>query len=381
MGTLRFLLALCVVVTHSSGGTVFGHSLFAGETAVQGFYIVSGFLITMVLNTRPEYRSISNFYISRYLRLWPAYAVVALLALVLLKSATWPAAVAKLDIAGAAFVVASNAIIFFQDLFLFLAVNPDGSLYFTSHFATEPGTPLHTLLLVPQMWTVGIEMTFYAVAPFVCRSPARLTGLFVFGTAVRLALGYWSPPDVDPWHYRFAPAEMMLFAGGGLAWFAGESIRRRVPELAMQIVGCICLAALAFIIIATPVEVQSFSKTLLLLNPRLLALIVISCPFLISLSRLWKFDGAIGELSYPMYLSHFFINEAMSRYTPSLMTPDNFTYVCVTIALSFALFRLVALPVDSFRQRFGAARVTENYNRWQCTGRSHRCRQPRWLRW
>lgn len=356
MGTLRFLLALCVVVTHSSGTTLFGHSLFDATTAVQGFYILSGFLITMVLNTRPQYRSVENFYVSRYLRLWPAYAVVAVLALALLKSATWFAALARLGPAAASFVVISNVTIFFQDWFLFLAVNADGVLYPTSHFASEPGLPLYTLLLVPQMWTIGIELTFYLLAPFVCRSPYRLVGLFAFGVAVRLAIGYWSPPRIDPWHYRFAPAEMMLFAGGGLAWFAGRWIRGRATARAMQTAGVICLLVLSAIIIVAPAAIQGFSKTLFLANPLMLALIAVSCPFLIMVSRLWKFDSAIGELSYPMYLSHFFINEALSKYTPWIQTPDNFAYVCVTIGFSIALFLLVARPVDRYRRRFGAGR-------------------------
>ncbi len=44
-------------------------------TAVQAFYVMSGFLITMVLAERREYAR--AFYMSRYLRLWPTYAVIA----------------------------------------------------------------------------------------------------------------------------------------------------------------------------------------------------------------------------------------------------------------------------------------------------------------
>src|SRR5580700_8718570 len=79
MGVVRFLLALCVVVTHAPGGTILGVRLLNGIVAVQSFYVISGFLITMILNERKQYRKISNFYLSRYLRLWPVYIIVALL--------------------------------------------------------------------------------------------------------------------------------------------------------------------------------------------------------------------------------------------------------------------------------------------------------------
>jgi peptidoglycan/LPS O-acetylase OafA/YrhL len=61
MGTVRFLLALWVVVAHGSGSALFGITLFSGTTAVQCFYVISGFLITLILNERAEYRSLLNF--------------------------------------------------------------------------------------------------------------------------------------------------------------------------------------------------------------------------------------------------------------------------------------------------------------------------------
>lgn len=97
MGTLRFLLALCVVVTHAPGSQLFGIDLLSGVTAVQAFYVDSGFLITLVHNTRAEYQSVSRFYISRYLRLRPAYAVVAALSLMLVKNTVWIQGVSNFD--------------------------------------------------------------------------------------------------------------------------------------------------------------------------------------------------------------------------------------------------------------------------------------------
>src|SRR5258708_37589128 len=118
MGSLRFLLALCVVGTHAPGGKIAGLTLLSGVTAVQGFYIVSGFLITMVLNTRREYRDLVNFYLSRYLRLWPAYLVVASLSFFVIKKDWLLVTAAKLDLPSLLLVTFANATILLQDFFL-----------------------------------------------------------------------------------------------------------------------------------------------------------------------------------------------------------------------------------------------------------------------
>src|SRR4051812_28133137 len=108
MGTVRFLLALCVVVTHSSSQTFLSIPLFSAVTAVQGFYIVSGFLITMVLNERREYQSAFVFYRSRYLRLWPAYICVAAVSLVVLHSRRAMSLPGIADVPAAMFIAVSN---------------------------------------------------------------------------------------------------------------------------------------------------------------------------------------------------------------------------------------------------------------------------------
>jgi peptidoglycan/LPS O-acetylase OafA/YrhL len=350
MGTLRFLLALCVVVIHAPGSKLLGHSLLSGITAVQGFYIVSGFLITLVLNTRDEYRDTAKFYLSRYLRLWPAYLVVAVLTLALIRQGEWFRGLAELDMPALLFVVASNATLLFQDLFLFLAID-HGALYPTADFYNAPGPQLGLLLLVPQAWSLGVELTFYAIAPFVCRSPKRLALLLAASVLVRIGLGIWSPAR-DPWVYRFSPAEMTFFACGGLSYFAGPLLDRFMPVNAQRLAGAICLVGLTILIVAPPEP--TFSYRLYIINRWVLLLIVVSCPLLFALSRGSRYDSLIGELSYPMYLSHLLVYQTMEVYAPYSLTDNGLSYVAATIAFSAALLWLIVMPVDRYRRRFGA---------------------------
>src|SRR6266481_2956213 len=77
MGILRLLLALSVIADHTKG--MFGNRLVGGPTAVQSFYMISGFYMALVLNGKYNFPgSYRPFIIQRLLRLYPVYALVLL---------------------------------------------------------------------------------------------------------------------------------------------------------------------------------------------------------------------------------------------------------------------------------------------------------------
>jgi peptidoglycan/LPS O-acetylase OafA/YrhL len=353
MGTVRFLLALCVVITHSWSGKLFGIKMLDGAAAVQCFYIISGFLITMVLNERKGYRSLGNFYLSRFLRLWPAYIVVAVASLVYLKwhllfvqlpqFATWPTIV---------FIWFSNLTLLFQDWFMFLGFS-DGKLVPVLMYSNSAPMEVWYLLLVSPCWSLGVELTFYMIAPFVCRRWQSVALLFVFGLVLRASLS-WFVPLHNPWTYRFAPAEMMMFAAGGLAYFAGRQIWPRYPRA--NVVACFAaLAVVGLFILAEPYAFQIVGtwdalRPLLLIErgPALLVMALAAGPLFYG-TRNNRFDQIAGELSYPMYLCHFPIISLLGQ-----PPPDNGLYVTIVLAVSFALYFGITIPTDRLRMRFGA---------------------------
>jgi peptidoglycan/LPS O-acetylase OafA/YrhL len=362
MGTVRFLLALWVVVAHSHGSTLMGLTLFSGTTAVQCFYVISGFLITMILNERKEYRSLSNFYISRYLRLWPVYILIAITALLTVKW-HWFASVlpATASPSAIAFIAFSNLTLFLQDWFLFLKF--DGSaLDFALNFRTGPTPAPYYFLLVPQCWSLGIELTFYAIAPFCCRHWWRLSLLFAFGLLCRLYTGSLGL-TFDPWTYRFAPSEMMLFAAGGLAYLAGRRAYALSPD-AVRIAGFASLAGFVALTVGArivspglPDHETYFSQTLMLYNPQVLLFTILAAAPLFYATRGNRIDSFIGELSYPMYVTHILIGELLPRWASPWMLQGNALYVAVVILVSVAILYFITIPLDRYRQRFGALSI------------------------
>jgi peptidoglycan/LPS O-acetylase OafA/YrhL len=359
MGIIRFLLALCVVVTHAPGAAILGFPLLDGIAAVQCFYVISGFLITMVINEKPDYRSVGNFYISRYLRLWPIYIAVAALSIILFRQsmfadltnvANWPAT---------AFVAFSNLTLFFQDWFLFFRLN-DGNLVPTVAWPQFPEPYLNSFLLVPQCWTIGVELTFYAIAPFICRSFPRTVALCLFGLAVRLIVASLHPPTLDPWVYRFAPSEMMLFGGGGVAYFVGRGIWQRWPRFA-RIAGTCAIALLAILILdygSPKFNILRYpAMPLLLFSWAVLALMTVAVPFLYYASAGFKIDALIGELSYPMYVCHMLVGRAVGKWVPGALQGGNLLYVALVISFSILLLVVIGQPIDAWRRRFGASTI------------------------
>jgi peptidoglycan/LPS O-acetylase OafA/YrhL len=357
MGTVRFLLALWVVVAHASGSALVGITLFSGTTAVQCFYVISGFLITLILNERAEYRSLLNFYVSRYLRLWPIYIIVAVVSLLTVK---WHWLVNVMPTAASpsamAFIVFSNLTLFLQDWFLFLKFEGT-QLAFTSNFAKASHPPPYYFLLVPQCWSLGVELVFYAIAPFCCRRWWSLVLLLVAGLSSRAYVGSLGM-QFDPWSYRFVPSEMVLFAAGGLSYFTGRWWYARLPS-AVRAAGLLCLVLFIILTFSPKLVGTTYNQAMMFYNPQVLLFTIVAAAPLFYATRESRIDSLVGELSYPMYVTHILIAELMIRWLPPGALEGNALYVTVVIIVSLALYFGVNRYTDRLRKKFGARNTLE----------------------
>ena len=202
MGLLRFILALSVVLYHSS--SIFGFTLVGGQTAVQAFYIISGFYMALILNEK--YIGINNSYklfiTNRLLRLYPVYWVVLLLTILYSISVSiyskgndfagfslYVTYFDKMSLSSFLFLIFTNLSLFLQDTVMFLGLDvTKGNLFFTSNYKVT--TPLlYQFLFIPQAWTIGIELTFYLIAPFVVKKKLNfILLLFVLSVILRFVL-------------------------------------------------------------------------------------------------------------------------------------------------------------------------------------------------
>ncbi|XWW44324.1 acyltransferase [Fibrella sp. USSR17] len=364
MGLLKLLLAAMVVFVHA--GPLISFPTMGGSLAVQTFYIISGFYMALILNekyvTQPDaYRL---FLTNRVLRLLPLYYVVvgltlltALIMVVTLGQAELESFQAlrkhypHLSASTLALVAFTNVTLIGQDWLSFLSVNPaTGTLVFSSDFNQAP-VDLTRLLLVRPAWTVGLEITFYIVAPLIVRRRTWVLLLVILLSAgIRFALRRYANFDSMAWSYRFFPSELMYFVAGALSYKVYRRLNlSNVPTWIYQLALIITLLYTFFfglvhnqlVDLGLPGGVSSALYRLT---------IIATLPFVFLYTKQNRLDAKIGELSYPLYILHFLIWEILRTWNIGGDYINLYTLV-IALAGAYLLTKLVGDRIEQLRRR------------------------------
>ena len=350
MGLLRFLLAMSVVMTHITKPTYF--SGFSGINAVEVFFLVSGFYIALILDK--SYTSTSHFFINRFLKIYPAYWIISVL--VLLRSLLDPA------LRNILFNFPTSILTWgwFSNLTLIgsdwlMCVKYQGDRLLIGNLI-ESDLPLWQLLWVPQAWSIGIEITFYLLAPILVRqSTLRLLLSATLLLILRLAVSVLGT-NQDPWNYRFFPFELPLFLGGILLYRHRENLMRLSSKLLPH------FNANAFLLASYLVFGYVNYNYQVNRGIQMLFLILLTTQTILR-SRTTKFDTWLGDLAYPIYISHLFVESSYSMgmwYAASKfqqLTPLNgemplLTAKIILILLFALILSRVVLPLERVRSNF-----------------------------
>ena len=362
MGSIRTLIAIAVVVAHS--GPIFDLEitrLVGGKIAVQMFYMISGFYMTLVLNTKYNFKnSYVTFITNRFLRLFPSYIAVIILTFVLLLLFLNYKHVAinpfdswfdnNLSLTSKGFLVLSSLLFIGQDWTMFLCVDQTtGGFHLTSNIF-DCNTPAYSFLLVPQTWTLGLEMMFYIIAPFIVRRKSiYIVILFAVSLMIKFILNKYCGLAKDPWSYRFFPSELNLFLLGALSFKLYSFLKIKGDKFLNR---TLCLAVWGVML-----SVIFFYSELP--HPRIpyrlydsvCLLIPITLPFIFHCTKNIKFDRIIGELSYPIYISHWIVVICLKELQIEIITKNLGIFsLLLTFAISFCLWILIDRPIDNFRQ-------------------------------
>lgn len=288
LGMLRFFLAISVVATHLSEGRLFFH--YWGAFAVFGFYLISGYLITRVLNDTYKF-DFYTFASNRFLRLFPIYYFVAALTLAVI-----------LLVPGAkeyhsAWTVKSN-----------LSDVLGNALLFPFEFYSA------TFRIVPPTWSVGVEIiNYFLLWLFIARS--RL--LATFTLAASLAYHLYSLHLGLAWTDRYFPAyaAILPFAVGACIFFY------RGAAQALDQTTLNRLSAAAMIIWITNLILCGQVTTLIAPNFPIfyylnLTSLALGVYFIANskLNTLFRKPGKFfGDLAYPIFLIHWPIGFVISQ--------------------------------------------------------------------
>jgi peptidoglycan/LPS O-acetylase OafA/YrhL len=327
-GSLRFLLAYLVILSHLVGTEYVAHF---GFYAVRGFFVISGLLMTAALNEVYNFDGV-RFWTNRALRLLPPYYLVCALSLLAIMIAPGQAALYLKFWRGT-----PDA----GDLLINLAVLP---LQF----------PYGSFRFVPPFWSVAIEMDMYLLLFLVM---ARKMSWALIAMAAGLAFQLVCIYDGVTYSFDYftAPAAVLPFAVGAALYFLRQSGQWTATPLAA---GCAFVAWIANMLAGGTALPASHVFGPGYLIDTLCFAVVVSGLAGLSPNRLGPFmariDRTLGEWSYFAFLAHWlagflvasiFFNGDWRGWTLLLATTP------VVLAASAALAWLNRILVEPLRSR------------------------------
>ena len=278
---LRVIFASMVVFFHI--GILTGQPALAwmqhlsATFAVQGFFVVSGFLVSMSFERSS---SLSSYWGKRIRRIGPAYITIVVVASVFLASFSTYSVSRYFASAGFWDYLANNLL-----LMNFRATTLPGVF---------KGNPISAVN--GSLWTIKVEVGFYIAVPIIVWLIRKygwrtILGVVFLGSVVwHLVFGMLGAHDPVGLYARLAkqlPGELSFFAGG--AWAYYRVLEGRSPSFLLAAVGTLAYALTSGLVleVVAPFAVVALVSWVAIAGPKLPPL------------------GRHGDFSYGIYLYHF----------------------------------------------------------------------------
>lgn len=360
MGLFRLMLALAVVLHHTDPSN---SPYWVGpDLAVEIFFMVSGFYMALVLDRK--YAGLDNYRLflsNRLLRLVPVYWLVLLMTIGLgvlawvVQGRPIGALAAFQEYHGAltpgtlVSLIVPNLVLFGQDWLAFFGIDLASGRLFFDPLATAAEPLTREFMFIRQAWTLGVELTFYVIAPFLVLLSTRvLVVLLALSLLLRAWLAWGLGLTFEPWGTQFFPAELSFFLAGMLgyrAYRAGYVVGDGNRAMQWAVVALLVGGGMALR------HLPGGEATVV----AYVGLVVIGLPSLFHATRSNAADRWIGELSYPVYICHHLPIKVMLEAGDRLGWHDvKLPVVILTLILSALLVKLVVDPIEGWRQRRAA---------------------------
>ncbi|MEZ5504361.1 MAG: acyltransferase [Halioglobus sp.] len=332
LGTVRYILALMVACSHIWQQLLWWQGIYA----VFCFYVISGYLMSMVLNevyhgTDGTMRYVAN----RVLRIYPAYLIV----LVLTALAT------------------SYLTQYLQQ--------PFGYGYVLSDFIGSPGNLRAWLanlslvygfpdaLAVSQTWSLRVELVFYLIMIFLVRRFSTVLAWFVLSAAYVLYQNYIGVEFEE--RYTSVLGSSIAFSAGALIYHAHLKYpisKLHIPmAAALFIIHLVCAPYLWGFPANSNALLPSVWQQNLGIYPNLLIfayLLYGLCCREKSAGRLHSIGEFLGKIAYSIFLLHWLI--ALLVLSAGIAFSDKWSLVpAIFVALNIAavaLYQLIERPVE-----------------------------------
>ena len=355
MGLIRIILACFVVMYHC--GQFEGFKIMQGPEAVQSFYIISGFYMSLILHEKYWHQpnAYRLFISNRLLKLLPFYWLTLLVTVILslslavfTKGSNWSFLNNYEQYRGVLspstllFFICTNLFVLGQDLTLFMGLNlHSGQLFFTDVYANS-NPAVYTFMLVPQAWTISIEILFYLVAPFFVRKKTGLIILMAIAASAIKWLLYKNGFNYDPWSYRFFPAEMLFFLLGVLSYKLYASTKK--IQLPLWMLQAAFITAL-LVILSYPYLHFYIRNYFYFIG------LAIAIPLVFRCTKYSSWDRKLGDYSYPVYIVHVLVKGAVYIFAGAAAGNVSIPVLSGSIILAWLFNRFINKRIELYRQR------------------------------
>ncbi len=332
---LRGLAALMVLVCHSPQVDPSLHlpHQMAGvfETCkygVQLFFVISAFTIFYSLYTSDS--STYNFFIRRFFRIAPLYLI---------------------------------AVVTYAWIYGSGAVGIGLNLTFLHGFA-----PQYINSVVPGGWSIGVEMAFYCMIPFLFKKIRNLkaalyffllTLLFSFACMYLYRKGISSTPELESFVYFWLPNQLPVFALGFMVYFA--SFRNSEDKISGPFYPLLLFSFLIIFCLMTKFSI--FGEHLVFGMSAALVIFLLKFKPLPRLVN--KVTLFLGKISYSLYLGQYVainllqkckvfspLHEAGRISAIGNLAINGCLLLSVTALLAFTLYHIVELPFQKVGRTF-----------------------------
>lgn len=345
MGTIRFLLALVVVSHHlpehlKTDAFAPIATMLDGMVAVLVFFVLSGFYMSLIINEKYSKlaNSIKTFYLARFLRIYPLYylALVSILIYYALGN-PWNT-INNIENLPTAFL---------KSLQILMNVTLFGLDF-------VPAIGGYTFQLIAPAWSLGTEVLFYIAAPWLVRLNSR-TSIAIVLAVFSIRYSYMlNGTDRYPMRVLFPPLSICFFLLGHLSYLLlkylrtynlNDFIQRRSHWIAPLLVAVLIVVAR---ILNIGKYIDPDSNSLLVFY----VFFTVVIPFLFISTNNSRFDRFMGDMSYPLYLTHVISLRILQQ---SWTEPkENIQYVglFVSIAVALVITVMIERPLDKWRSQF-----------------------------
>lgn len=278
LGIFRYVLALMVTLSHlwtSLAG-------WSGVTAVFGFYVISGYLMTSVLNQTYGFslKGFGRYALNRFLRIYPTYWFVLLLAALVVATIPRDAFYTNFKLSMPREMTDWLANIFIVGLL-------DGPIK----------------VLIPPAWTLDIEIFFYVLMGLGL-SRYRLFVLAWFAASLSYTL--WLLSIDAPFTDRY-----VSYAAASLPFSIGAMVYMYRRALAQYVCLPLPIATVLFLFTVVVARMEWLGSPhhggfyIVLLASFLLLIALNNFDPQHRLKTLRSIDGFLGNLAYPIFLCHW----------------------------------------------------------------------------